>query len=274
MTKSKKRAYTCLDDESLLKLKKLWNLRHPDVAILSNDPKEIWMQMKNRLSSVCNKESCWLKQNFVKGALNRELSQLYAPLSPKEWIKKPNTWLSSVDITSVMKQYEMKYPCFDFIGPSPIDFDKRVSDGECVWNELCNFDLGKQIAKRKTKIGFIFNTDPHYKDGSHWISLFINVPKRFIFFYDSVGTAPPKEVKVFADRVIEQGHRLKNPIELHYDQNHPTEHQYGGTECGVYSLFFIIHMLEDKITGEYLKKHKLSDDFIEKYRKIYFNEEL
>ena len=46
------------------------------------------------------------------------------------------------------------------------------------------------------------------------------------------------------------------------------------TECGVYSIFFIVHMLEDKITGTYLKNHILRDDYIEKFRKIYFNEEL
>ena len=37
-----------------------------------------------------------------------------------------------------------KYDDFDFIGPTPIDFDTLVN-GVCVWPELCNFDLIKQI---------------------------------------------------------------------------------------------------------------------------------
>ena len=35
-----------------------------------------------------------------------------------------------------------KYDNFDFIGPSPIDFDTMV-ENKCVWPEICNFDLIK-----------------------------------------------------------------------------------------------------------------------------------
>ena len=41
--------------------------------------------------------------------------------------------------------------------------------------------------KSLNKIGIIFNTDPHNKSGSHWISLFIDVKKKIICFFDSVG---------------------------------------------------------------------------------------
>jgi hypothetical protein len=64
------------------------------------------------------------------------------------------------------------------------------------------------------------------------------------------------------------------PIHIEYDENHPVEHQYGNTECGIYSIFFIVEMLKDKITGNYLKTHILKDKYIEKFRKIFFNEEL
>lgn len=66
-----------------------------------------------------------------------------------------------------------------------------------------------------------------------------------------------------------------NPqIKFTYDQNHPVEHQYGNTECGVYSLFFIVEMLKDKITGQYLKTHILKDDYIHTFRKKFFNPNL
>ena len=76
----------------------------------------------------------------------------------------------------------------------------------------------------------------------------------------------------FVNNVTEQGKQLKTPIHFTFDQNYPVEHQYGNTECGVYSLFFIVHMLEDKITGHYLKTHILKDKYMEKFRKIYYNE--
>ena len=173
-----------------------------------------------------------------------------------------------------MKQYEKAYKCFDFIGPTPIDFDKKKLYGECVWEELCNFDLKQQIKEGKTKIGIIFNTDPHDKPGKHWISMFINIKKGKIFFFDSVGDTAPDEIKEFVERIKNQGKQLNPKINFVYDENHPVEHQYGNTECGIYSIFFIVHMLEDKLTSHYLKTHILKDKYMEKFRKIYFNDQL
>jgi hypothetical protein len=271
---TKKKGYSCLTDDALYKLRDLWNIRHPDVAINSNDPKEIWEKMKNNMKSVCNKESCWLKQGFVNGELNKELETSFAPASPSEWKKNPNEWLSSLDIMNVMKQYEAAYKCFEFIGPSPIDYDTHKLYGECVWEELCHFNLEDQIKNGKMKIGVIFNLDPHNRGGSHWVSLFINIKKKTIFYFDSAGDEIPAQIMKFANSVKSQGQQLKKPIHFTFDQNYPVEHQYGNTECGIYSLYFIVHMLDDKITGHYLKTHILKDEYMEKFRKVYFNEDL
>lgn len=266
--------FTCFDDKTIFKLRSLWNMRHKDAKIESNNPREIWEKLKLNLSTLCNKESCWLKQQFVNGELDKELKTYFAPVSPKEWKKNPNEWLSSTDILAVMKQYEDVYSCFDFIGPSPIDFDVQQHYGECVWQELCGFSISDQIKNGKYKIGMIFNLDPHTMGGSHWVSMFINIKKGKIFFFDSVGETAPKEIMVLVKRIQKQGKLLKKPINFTFDQNHPTEHQYGNTECGIYSLYFIVHMLEDKHTAEYFKKHILSDKYMETFRKVYFNDEL
>jgi hypothetical protein len=75
-------------------------------------------------------------------------------------------------------------------------------------------------------------------------------------------------------RIIDQGNNLKPKIKFDFDSNEGVEHQYGNTECGMYSLYFIVHMLEDKITSHYLKTHVLKDKYMEKFRKIYFNNSL
>ena len=271
---SKNKGDSCLSNDALYKLRDLWNARHPDEKIQTNDTKEIWSYMREKMDGVCNKESCWLKQNFVKGELDGELEKSFAPSSPDEWKKNPNEWLSSVDIMNVMKQYEEAYKCFEFIGPSPIDYDTHKLYGECVWEELCHFNLQKQIHDKKTKIGVIFNLDPHYKSGSHWVSLFINLKKGTIFYFHSAGDKIPARIKKFTDDVTQQGLQQSRPIHFKFDQNHPVEHQYGNTECGIYSLFFIVHMLEDKITEHYLKTHFLKDKYMEKFRKVYFNDSL
>jgi hypothetical protein len=266
--------YSCYTNKKLIELRDKWNARHPDVKITMNTPKDIHDKLTEYLKNVCNNEACWLKQKNDFGLLKSDFADSFAPESPAEWKKNPNEWLSSIDIMKVMKQYEKAYPCFDFIGPSPIDFDTRQLYGECVWEELCNFNLEKMIKKGKTKIGMIFNTDPHNKPGQHWISMFINIKKKKILFFDSTGDKPPNEIMVLANRIKAQGIKLKNKIKFKFDTNEGVEHQYGNTECGIYSIFFIVHMLEDKVTEHYLKTHILKDEYMEKFRDIYFNHSL
>lgn len=266
--------FTCYTNEALINLRDHWNARHPDVKIETNSPKEIHNQISEYLKNICTHEACWLKQKGAFGNLESDLADSFAPESPPEWKKNPNEWLSSVDIMKVMRQYEKAYKHFDFMGPTPINFDSRKLYGECVWEELCKFDLQKLIKKGKTKIGIIFNTDPDNKPGQHWISMFINIKKKTIFFFDSTGDPAPEEVMVLVKRIQKQGLALKNPIKFKFDSNEGIEHQYGNTECGVYSIYFIVHMLENKTTEYYLKTHILKDEYIQKFRKIYFNDSL
>ena len=277
-TKIEQKSFTCFTDNQLHTMRDIWNARHQDQTINTNDSKELWDSLKQYYARICNKESCWIKQ-IAKGTsmekeLEKNLLDSFAPESPEEWKKNPNEWLSSVDIIEVMSQYEKAYKCFEFLGPSPIDYDTHKLYGECVWEELCHFNLQEQINNGKTKIGIIFNTHPHDKSGEHWISLFINIKTGKIFFFDSAGDKIPYQIQKFVNKVTEQGRKLNPPIYFEFDQNYPVEHQYKNTECGIYSLFFIVHMLEDKITGGYLKNHILKDEYMEQFRKVYFNKDL
>lgn len=271
--KNEVKEYTCYTDTDLQKLRDMWNARHPDKKITTNDSKEIWEMLKNYYTKICNKESCWVRQMTKGTKMEKELLESFAPVSPIEWKKNPREWLSSIDIIEVMNQYEKSYKCFEFLGPSPIDYDTHKLYGECVWEELCHFDLAEQIKNGKNKIGVVFNTDPHTKGGEHWISLFINIKKGTIFFFDSAGDKAPKQVMKFVKAVTKQGRNLPEKINFKFDQNHPLEHQYKDSECGVYSIYFIVHMLEDKVTEHYLKTHVIKDTYVQQFRKIYYNDE-
>ena len=267
--------FSCFSNDDLYKLKEKWNNANPSSTIITNDPKEIWLSLKKNLSNACDKESWWLKQGFLPSKEGTAmLRDSFAPESPEDWEKNPNEWLSSVDIINVMKQYEKAFKCFEFMGPSPIDYNAKESYGECVWEELCHFSLEEQLRKGKTKIGVIFNLDKHDEPGSHWVSLFINIKKSQIVFFDSAGEKIPAKIKKFVNTVIAQGKKLSAPIKFMFDQNHPVEHQYGNTECGVYSIYFIVHMLKDRTNAHYLKTHILPDKFMENFRHIYFNQKL
>jgi len=261
--------FSCYDSNTIIKLKDLWNKRHPDNLINDVNDKEIWNSLRINMSDVCNTEKCWLRQKFSKNKLSPLLiSYTFAPTAPKAWIKNKNEWLSSVDIQKVMNQYEKVYDNFEFIGPSPIDFDKVIVDNECVWNELCNFKVSDIISRNKTKIGIIFNTDPHYLTGSHWVSLFIDITRKIIIYFDSTGVSVPREIKKFIARVKGQAKDLGINIKT---MNNKKEHQKGDTECGMYSLYFIIGLLEEKHSPEYFLKSNITDDDMEKLRMIYFN---
>jgi hypothetical protein len=262
--------YSCYSDTALIKMRDLWNARHKDTPIQSDDSREIWNNLKQKMESACDSEACWLKQKFMENNLDNDLlNYTFAPKSPPKWKENHNTWLNSVDIEKVMKQYEHTYPCFRFIGPTPIDFDAHTYDKTCVWDDLCNFEIADFMKKGVNKIGIIFNTDPHTKSGAHWISLFINLKKKFVFFFDSNGTPMPKEIVKFTDRIIEQAR--KQGVILKLDSNTPFAHQEGNTECGMYSLYMLITLLKDKHTYKFFKTTKISDDAMENLRDKYFN---
>ncbi len=265
--------YTCYSDNSLLKLRNFWNVRHPDRRINTEEPRDIWNHLKTNMCSLCETESCWLRQKFIKEGLDKELLQFtFAPKAPDSWKKNPNEWLSSVDIENVMNQYEHKYPSFQFIGPSPIDFDTIKMYDQCVWEELCKFDLYSYLHSGKTKIGIVFNTDPHYKGGSHWVALFINVPKKYIYYFDSNGNQPQNEVKIFIERVKTQGQNLG--INFNVMSNYPFEHQRQDSECGMYVLYFITQLVTNKKEPSFFGKTRITDEEMNKLRKEYFNQDL
>ena len=263
-----KHDFTCYSSHSLNKLKELWNKRHPDSKILTNDQRFIWTALKEKLSHVCNSEKCWLNQSFIINNLDSELKHnTFAPVSPPTWKKNPNEWLNSIDINKIMKQYEHSYPSFSFIGPTPIDFDKKKLFGQCVWNDLCNFNLTSYIKKSKNKIGIIFNTDPHYLDGSHWICLFIDVKKNFIYFFDSNGEKTPPQINNLIKKIQKQAKSIG--VNLEYSRN-KIEHQKTDTECGMYVLYVITQLLENKRTPQMFDK-RIPDKDMEQLRKIFFN---
>ena len=261
---------SCYGKEEILHMKKIWNSRKNN-KIITNEPKKIWKFFKDNLSNKCYNELCWLNDQTFNSKINKDviMKTIFRPFSPSSWIDKPYEWLSSIDIIKVMSQYEKIYKKFAFIGPSPIDFDDKKLFGTCVWERLCKFDLNKYIEMNKSKIGIIFNIDPHYKNGSHWIALFVDVEKKFIFYFDSNGDKIPKRIKILVNRIITQGKDLN--IDFKFMSNEGKEHQMKDGQCGIYSLYFIIELLTGTKKPEYFKNNRISDEEMKDYRIKYYN---
>lgn len=255
---------SCYSNDLLIKIRDKHNFTKKN-RINSNDGKKIWKRLKKTYKK-CKNELCWIKKLNMKG-----LSQnnIFRPVSPKTWSENPYTWLSSIDIEEVMNQYEKSYSNFKFIGPSPIDYDEKKMFGNCVWEELCKFNLKTLYNMGKKKIGIIFNLDPHYKSGSHWVLVFIDLDKNFIMYFDSNGDKIKNRIKNLVNNVRKQGEELG--LKLKFYTNYKFVHQKKDGQCGLYSLYVIIKLLREELTPIDLKKKRITDKVMENYREIYYN---
>jgi len=258
---------SCYTDTELIFLKDEWNKRNKN-KIKSNNPKQIWIQLKKLIEN-CNNELCWL-DTVVDTIKKKEFQNNFVPTAPiKEW-NKYNNWLSTTEFNKVMKQYMEKYPNFLYLGPSPIDFD-TIIDGKCVWPTLCNIDVAKEFKKGKDKIGIILNLDKHSGDGSHWVAVFIDLKHKYIFYFESTGSTTPNEITNLIKKVKIQCSDIG--IILKEFNNMNVRHQYGKSECGMYCLYFIITLLEETNKPQKFinKKINIPDKEMVKFRNIYFN---
>jgi len=172
------------------------------------------------------------KQKLIKEYLR--------PKMPESWKSDPDKWLNSNDISYVMEQYEEAYPNFEFMGPHPIDFaapDPYTKDGKCLINEMCEIRVTKALSEGTESIGVIYNLDPHFKGGSHWVAVYIDIKNHKTYYFDSYAMEPPKQIATFMKWLTTQDSSMK----LFYNGN---RFQKGGSECGMYSMYFILRMLE------------------------------
>jgi hypothetical protein len=165
------------------------------------------------------------------------------PPQPKQWLKDPDMWLDSTNISAVLNQYEVSHKNFEFMGPFPIDFGapnpyktSETHTEECLMNEICTLSVKDSIQKGITSIGIVYNLDPHYKSGSHWVANFIDLKKKQCIYFDSYGMKAPHQVEKFMKWLTTHDPEIK----LYYSSRRL---QHKNTECGMFSLYFIIRML-------------------------------
>lgn len=221
--------------------------------------------LENKLSSICSDQICWTKQSFMKfldaETKNELLHNTFRPAGPKKQFE----WLSTIDINKVVVQYESKHPEFKFLGSEPIDFKTHgfFNDYRDV-NRLLN----GLLKKGKTKCGLIINLDKHNQDGSHWVSLYFDLINGLVYFSDSNGIVAPPQIKAFM-REIEQFIRQNRGCEVIVKSNR-TRHQNEDSECGVYSINFILRLLNGE-SFENITRDKLPDRIVNKCRTVYFH---
>jgi hypothetical protein len=239
--------------------------------------KSLWKELHSKFFNKCgDNEACWIEQDFVvkHGSTKQKLESNFRPQKPTEWIKSPREWLNTNDIMNVMYQYEENDPSFKFIGVFPVDFAAKPLDNQvCIVQQMCKLNLKSERQNKKDKIGVIFNLDKHDEPGSHWTSLFIGLnPKKRnygVYYYDSVASKPPTEIRRFMEEMKQQLKTLHpsyaNKVKCLVNQ---TRRQYKGTECGIFSMLFQILML--KFSFADVCSNMGYDDDVVKFRDVLY----
>jgi len=287
---------SCITKEVLQDIAINFNKTVENTVIDPNVKKEELVKQLNKEFNdkfKCEDQLCWLNQKFVKRLNNDELEKFtFKPDGPAN----KYDWLSTTNINNVIEQYERKYKNFIFLGAVPYDFQelRQLEMAEINFKDL---QSGKLNEKHNTtghieQIGMVINLDPHNKPGSHWVSLYANLDKNQIYFFDSFGKKPRKKIKTFINKITKYMYQkkynkqlpinkvlknLKNnnnineidhlkTFDIKYNQ---IQHQFEDTECGVYSINFIVRLVGGETFTDITNNIK-NDDFMNNCRKSYF----
>lgn len=224
--------------------------------------KYLLSEFNKRMGGKCESQKCWSEQDFVENMKKTARDELQKYTFRPEGPQGKFEWLNTLNITDVLTQSEKKYQNFKYLGTVPIDFDKFERFG------FKNLNFGELIEKNKFQIGAVFNLDKHNESGSHWVAMYANLKEGQVLFFDSYGTRPDKRIRAFMRRVslyCTDVLKIKN-TKVDYNK---IRHQYGNSECGVYSINFIKRMLRGD-TFEDICNSKTSDEKINKCRRVYF----
>lgn len=265
---------SCISLNVLMEMINAYNKQYPNQIIIvpeyekfrTLNPSKYKKYYVCKLNQVLkNKDQTqWVKFDFVnkmKESARKDLIEnTFVPDGPKGKFE----WLNTTHIEESLKQYENKHKDFTFLGAVPIDFDDLPQLG------IKNLDFDKLMSQGKTKIGIIFNLDEHYKSGSHWVALFADLKKGQVYFFDSYGIEPEARIRKLMRRISKYyTDKLGHPINKLDVRHNKTQHQKQNSECGVYSMSFILRLLDGESFDD-IEKNIVKDDDINTCRKVYF----
>ena len=92
---------------------------------------------------------------------------------------------------------------------------------------------------------------------------------KFVFYFDSTSDPIPKLINGFATNVVFQGQHMNPKIDLAFHQNNKIEHQMKNTECGMFSMYFMIQFLK-QIPFKTIINSKINDEDAFQLRDDYY----
>jgi hypothetical protein len=286
---------SCFTIEALQEIASNYNKKNENKIDINLEKEELVKELEDRLSNKCSEQTCWLRLDIARSLDNIITEDTFRPIGPS----KKYEWLSTTHINDVISQYQNAYNDFYFLGAVPLDFD------ELSVLKINSLDFDDLIKQGKTKLGIVINHDIHSGNGTHWVGLFIDLKKNNIYYFDSVGSKPLKRIRKFItrvakymyskkyneelpvnniikifkniddisesklDNIINGKKYLKNLLNTFDIRYNNIQHQFNNSECGVYSINFIVNLVEGK-DFDYVIKNIKKDEEMNTNRKIFF----
>lgn len=261
---------------------------------ITDDKSEMVKLLEKALSNKCDDQICWTRV----AVLEEIEKETFRPEGPN----KRYAWLSTSDINDVVIQYQDKHKDFIFLGAVPADFEELTVLGI---NNLDFYDFEKE---GKSKLGMVINLDDSRGNGTHWVSLFVDLKKGQIYYFDSVGKKPYDRTKKFINKIVKYIYNKKyeknininkllkitnilaksskpkekyitdsknnilqiiNNMKIFDIRYNSIQHQFKNSECGVYSINFIVRLVGGESFDD-ITKNITKDDKINECRPKYF----
>lgn len=276
---------SCYSLNTLIEIATAYNEQQKNNIIKINNNKKDLVQQLEKILGKC--QSCWLgmsnidKLNLKEETLIEMNNNTFRPEGPSTQYE----WLSTNHIDDVVKQYENVYNDFIFLGALPNDFETQP------YYNFKNLDFNDFIKNGKTKCGMVINLDPLELGGSHWVALYFDLSNNKIYFFDSIGKPPDRRIKRFITKIFMFMSKRKNlnidikNIIKNIKKNKKTDlsnifdnfdirfnniqHQFKNTECGVYSINFILRCVKGESFDD-ITKNITNDDDMNNCRNVYF----
>ena len=253
-SKSGGAAQTCFSYQSLARIARRYNEANPQDKInIYRNRDRLWRAIRDKIPR-CQNERCWTRASWLPVSDRDKVLEDFKPPIPQG----KYAWLNTDDIDRVLKGYERVFPLFVYLGTYPMDFQEKHPKLFNPLNVSALRKAGKEFA------GLVLNLDNSDEPGSHWVAVLIDIKNRIFEFFDSYGENPTKEIM---DLYHQLDQRARNGWKLRVNK---TEHQQKNSECGVYSIHFIVR----RISGTPFKQateQVIRDAKMNQMRSYYFD---
>lgn len=225
---------------------KKFKLNFPDKGTRAEKLQHFWGHMPDdpkEKQYYMNKFREWIDHGLPR--------QVDGPSGRKEW-------LSNFNIDHYIHDFQERYPDFLFLKAVPLDCDQHSF---CSLNSS-NLNIDKELSKGKDLIAVVYNMDKVGQPGSHWVALVMNFKKKEAAFYNPAKATPPTDI----NRMIDKFKKMVPGAKVIISDK---KHQVDGSECGIYSINFILRYLRGEPFEEIIDKG-LDFNSINSCRNLYF----